>query len=141
MKLSELTKELKEGKHVRRDFWEHAATICLQDGFMKCFRNGEIVFDAILDITAYFESDDWSVVEEEKAPETHLKKRTTKRGFIAYEFLDTYKRECAIRESSLSDGPCLWLEMIAHNSVHLNRQIVVELLPILEFFVSFGRLP
>lgn len=69
MKLSELTKELKEGKHVRKTSWIEGVTAALYGGFgfLRIFRNGDISID-YLSIGELFESDYWEVVSQKVKP-------------------------------------------------------------------------
>lgn len=98
-----------------------------------------------------------------------LKKKPTGRGFNCYEFTDSYGAECSIQESSSAEEPKIWLgaskiglqyfiphqgwqkpnleelfgtnQIVANNRMHLTRDQVATLLPILEVFVKTGRLP
>lgn len=66
--------------------------------------------------------------------------KQTPRGFDYYDFLDHNGEGCSIQKSSLATEDCIWLGM--HNSMrmHLNKEQVKELLPILENFVKTGNI-
>lgn len=98
-----------------------------------------------------------------------VKKGVTGRGFGFFEFTDSYGAECSIQESSSAEEPKIWLgaseigikyfipyqgwkepnleelfgtnQIVANNRMHLTRDQVATLLPILEVFVKTGRLP
>ena len=73
------------------------------------------------------------------------------RGFLKGTFKDRYGKPCSIQKSSLTMEDCIWLGC-DHETVdaqgrpcgarmHLTREMVADLLPILEHFVSTGELP
>lgn len=94
--------------------------------------------------------------------------RKTKRGFARGEFDDLYGNKCSIQESSLADEDAIWLgvddanpkilastlspeltgwvkcpmpEGVSFNTrMHLTREQVSELLPLLQRFVETGEL-
>lgn len=100
-----------------------------------------------------------------------MKARYTERGFALAEFTDQYGSKCSLQESSLATGPCVWLGcddadpkvFIPHGEpawrplelpvlppgghymwttrMHLTREMVAELLPLLQHFVEHGTLP
>lgn len=77
--------------------------------------------------------------------------RTT-RGFVIGKFYDAYDANCSIQESSSID-PHIWLGSddlqekhhvtgeILSTRMHLSREQVEELLPLLHYFVDNGHLP
>lgn len=95
-----------------------------------------------------------------------IKNETTERGFSILKFVDLYGAECSIQKSSLATDDALWIgvtnsePMILGSKVrgdltgwvkypmpndvqiltrmHLNRDQVKELLPILQKFVDSG---
>lgn len=99
-----------------------------------------------------------------------LKLENTERGFGRAEFKDRYGANCSIQESSLATEDCIWLgvndavpqmlvrgegwqpvplpqvdgvRIVAVNDsgrMHLNREQVAALLPLLKRFVKTGRL-
>ena len=94
-----------------------------------------------------------------------MKIEKTPRGFEISEFTDLYGKECSIQKSSLASADAIWLgvdnpgltvfenekkgkylvvEMPKNFSVssrmHLNREQIAELLPILQKFVDTGEL-
>lgn len=89
----------------------------------------------------------------------------TNRGFHIKKFKDLYGEECSIQHSSLATDDAIWLgvdnpELVVfedenmgkyittpmpktfsvHSRMHLNREQVEELLPILQHFVETGEL-
>lgn len=95
-----------------------------------------------------------------------LKTGKTNRGFVRLEFEDFNGKSCSIEESSLATESCIWLghdemdiiyfvpngnppwrplEVPAttqcNTLMHLNRNQVAELLPVLQHFVETGNLP
>jgi hypothetical protein len=73
---------------------------------------------------------------------------TTARGFRYYEFTDRYDGKCSLQESSLATEDAIWLGMnrgTHHHGtclarMHLTREMVARLLPILQEFVDTGHL-
>ena len=63
----------------------------------------------------------------------------TTRGFIIVEFKDFYNFDCSIQESSLATEDCIWLG-VNEKRMHLNREMVQALLPLLFKFVETGGL-
>lgn len=99
-----------------------------------------------------------------------IERDTTGRGFGIGKFTDRNGEGCSIQESSLADEDCIWLGVDDANPqvfipngqpswrplridvppgghtqyttrMHLTREQVAELLPLLECFVKTGRLP
>jgi hypothetical protein len=94
-----------------------------------------------------------------------VKLEPTNRGFLKGEFIDQYGEKCSIQKSSLATEDCIWLgindpiPMVlgpvgtgwqpvplpegAHTAgrMHLSRQMVQDLLPLLQYFVETGELP
>jgi hypothetical protein len=63
------------------------------------------------------------------------------RGFYGYEFLDAYQQAASIQESSLcAEEGHLWLG-VSPDRMHLSQSQVMELLPLLNYFVENGNLP
>lgn len=98
---------------------------------------------------------------------TPLEKKYTGRGFSIYEFIDRYGVECSVQKSSLAFEDCIWLgankiglkefkaghgwtavqledtlehHFNANTRMHLTRQQVADLLPILKRFVETGEI-
>lgn len=94
-----------------------------------------------------------------------IKLRATQRGFSIGEFKDSYGMECKIQKSSIATEDCIWLgitnpkltvfendqkgkylrtEMPSNFDVdsimHLNREQVKNLLPLLQKFAKTGEL-
>lgn len=98
-----------------------------------------------------------------------MKKTTTARGFGRIEFKDYGKVECSIQKSSLATDDAIWFganklgvqefkagagwikrddlevstmehHFVGNNRMHLTREQVAELLPILQKFVETGDL-
>lgn len=86
-----------------------------------------------------------------------LKLEKTERGFARAEFKDLYNFDCSIQESSSADVDAIWLgcQSGAHYMgtvpldeidftclarMHLSRDQVAALLPLLNRFVKTGRL-
>jgi hypothetical protein len=94
----------------------------------------------------------------------------TKRGFAAGTFKDQYGIDCSIQESSLATEACIWLgadeiglkrfepgkgwsdvplensgpggiSHTANTRMHLSRENVIALLPLLQHFINYGTLP
>lgn len=83
----------------------------------------------------------------------------TQRGFGKAVFEDTGGAKCSIQESSLQygdpareEGPMIWLGVdqlgpmegnrkVADGRMHLSRQRVKDLLPLLQHFAETGSLP
>ena len=95
-----------------------------------------------------------------------IKIRHTERGFAIAEFRDEYGEQCSIQKSSLATDDCIWLGVDApsvkvgppwkdvdldtmlgefgdvniHSRMHLTREHVAALLPLLKAFVETGEL-
>jgi len=95
-----------------------------------------------------------------------IKKETTGRGFALGKFTDLYGAECSIQKSSLATDDAIWIgvddanpiimasivredltgtvkypipeEVMLTTRMHLNREQVAELIPILQHFVETG---
>lgn len=73
---------------------------------------------------------------------------TTNRGFDVAVFTDFYGSECSIQKSSLATEDCIWLGVDKHfnpenegsSRMHLTREMVRELLPLLHQFEASGEL-
>lgn len=63
----------------------------------------------------------------------------TDRGFKKIEFNDLYNKKCSIQKSSIASQEAIWFG-IDGDRMHLSREDVKELLPILERFVKKGDL-
>jgi len=72
------------------------------------------------------------------------------RGFLRGKFKDRYGEDCSIQKSSLATEDCIWLGC-DHETVdkqgrpcgarmHLTREMVSDLLPLLQHFVATGDL-
>jgi hypothetical protein len=89
----------------------------------------------------------------------------TQRGFAIGEFTDRYNKKCKIQKSSLATEDCIWLGITeprltvfedekkgkyletdipknwsVDSIMHLTREQVAELLPILQAFVETGEI-
>jgi hypothetical protein len=68
------------------------------------------------------------------------------RGFIGYEFEDLYDSKCSIQESSLATKDAIWFGVHKpfdgnpNTRMHLTREMVKKLLPLLELFVETGSI-
>lgn len=98
-----------------------------------------------------------------------MKIKKTERGFPYTEFKDYNGVECKIQKSSLATDDCIWLgakkiglqefivgkgwiekpecdvhtmehHFVANNIMHLSREQVAELLPVLQKFVETGEI-
>jgi hypothetical protein len=90
-----------------------------------------------------------------------LENTPTFRGFSLYTFVDRYGEACRIQKSSLAFEDCIWLGVkgrvqamapggwvdlevppgsVFTDSMHLTREMVAEMLPILQRFVDTGDL-
>jgi hypothetical protein len=78
----------------------------------------------------------------------------TERGFIRGDFKDRYGAACSIQKNSLATEDAIWLGMQEGTHIknldgsvdclarmHLTREQVAILLPILQHFVETGNLP
>jgi hypothetical protein len=65
--------------------------------------------------------------------------KTTSRGFAYGEFTDYYSELCTIQKSSIATKDLIWLGRDGYR-MHLTRDMVAELLPLLTRFVETGRL-
>ena len=87
----------------------------------------------------------------------------TERGFARAEFTDLYGVKCSLQKSSLATDDAIWLgcndadprqlvygqgwvpvampeEYVANTRMHLSREQVAELLPLLQRFVETGEI-
>lgn len=74
----------------------------------------------------------------------------TNRGFLRGEFTDRYGKACSIQKSSLANEDCIWLGMNegTHHHItgecmarmHLRKDMVKKLIPMLQRFVETGEL-
>jgi hypothetical protein len=78
-----------------------------------------------------------------------MKLDVTNRGFARSDFEDLYGSKCSIQESSLATDDAIWLGVHEGSKdyedkksvrMHLNREQVASLLPLLNRFVKTGRL-
>lgn len=90
--------------------------------------------------------------------------KTTERGFKRAEFTDHYGNQYSIQESSLATEDAIWFginnanpirmepgrgwqpypipdDVLLHTRMHLTREMVAALLPLLQHFVETGELP
>lgn len=97
-------------------------------------------------------------------PGTPVEVSTTHRGFVLSEFKDLYGTECSIQKSSLATADAIWLgcddpnpkqlvpgqgwqpfnlpaDTMCTTRMHLNREMVGKLLPVLQHFYVTGELP
>jgi hypothetical protein len=76
------------------------------------------------------------------------------RGFYGFEFKDLNGDKCSVQESSLATDHAIWVgcnrgthvngpngEEVCLARMHLNREKVAELIPLLRWFVAYGELP
>jgi hypothetical protein len=74
-----------------------------------------------------------------------MKRSTTERGFARYDFNDTYSQKCSLQKSSSCEDR-IWLgvdtDMNGNDCtrMHLSRQQVKDLLPLLKAFVKIGSI-
>jgi len=83
--------------------------------------------------------------------------KRTLRGFVNADFTDLYGSECSIQDSLLATDDAIWLGLDHINAkewstivgvdpekiparMHLSREMVAELLPILQRFVDTGSI-
>lgn len=74
--------------------------------------------------------------------------KPTKKGLLSAEFKDRFGALCAILESSFVDEDCIWFGVqvdpqgrdVLNGCMHLSRDAVHQLLPVLRHFVRTGRL-
>src|SRR4051812_32635371 len=73
---------------------------------------------------------------------------TTERGLRITEFVDLYGAVCHLQESSLATDEAVWLgvfkdlkgDEVRRGRMHLNREQVAALIPLLQLFVDTGRI-
>ena len=65
--------------------------------------------------------------------------KPTTRGFLDGHFIDRYRNDCSIQESSLATERCIWLG-VHENRLHLTQIMAAELIPLLKRFVATGGL-
>lgn len=92
------------------------------------------------------------------AKKFQITSKKTDRGFERFEFTDRYGEVCSIQESSLATDDAIWfgvnhasieeVNLVEENGkkgamarMHLTRDMVKDLLPILQFFADHGELP
>ena len=66
-----------------------------------------------------------------------IKFDSTTRGFSFGEFKDLYGENCSIQMSSRAGPEAIWLGVSEHR-MHLDRQMVRDLIPVLQQFVDTG---
>ena len=91
-----------------------------------------------------------------------IKIKKTERGFSFGEFIDRYGAKCSIQKSSIATEDCIWLginevdpqvmapggwqkfeipgDVLLNAKMHLTKNQVKELLPLLQSFVTTGEL-
>lgn len=68
-----------------------------------------------------------------------MKLTKTDRGFPFATFTDLYDRPCSVQESSLATADAIWLG-VDGSRMHLSREMVDALIPMLQRFVDTGGL-
>lgn len=73
---------------------------------------------------------------------TEIKLGTNERGFAIGKFQDLYGHPCSVQKSSLATDDAIWLgrDNIEHARMHLDRELVAALLPLLQRFIETGEL-
>lgn len=66
--------------------------------------------------------------------------KKTDRGFTRGEFKDRYGEPCSIQKSSFAVDDAIWLGRDSLYRMHLTRDMVAALLPVLKLFVETGKL-
>lgn len=72
--------------------------------------------------------------------------KPTKKGLLSADFLDRFGQECSIQESSYQEEDCIWfgvdkdLRGDQGARMHLTRDMVREVIPVLQHFVRTGAL-
>jgi hypothetical protein len=75
-----------------------------------------------------------------------MKAELTSRGFSRAEFIDRYRSKCSIQDSSLASEDAIWLGVDTDfdgkecTRMHLTRELVRELLPLLQAFAETGSI-
>ena len=78
-----------------------------------------------------------------------MKVGKTERGFVRIDFTDLYGQECSLQESSLATDDAIWLgcnegkhptDGVCYARMHLNREMVEELIVHLYTFLQTGEL-
>ncbi|MBY6918144.1 hypothetical protein FDB50_15550 [Clostridium botulinum] len=64
----------------------------------------------------------------------------TERGFKLISFKDLYGKKCNIQESSLATEEAIWFGVEEVSRMHLSREQVKEILPILQKYVDTGEI-
>ena len=86
-----------------------------------------------------------------------MKAKKTDRGFTYYDFEDRYEQKCSLQDSSLATADAIWFGVDNRGPhmkgpddkfgqdvfarMHLTKEQVKELLPLLQHFVETGFLP
>jgi len=86
---------------------------------------------------------------ENRLTEGMIKKDTTDKGWDVRVFADLYGARCSIQKSSLATKDAIWFGVhedmngkdITKARMHLDVEMVKQLLPILQHFVETGELP
>lgn len=89
--------------------------------------------------------------ERDQEPKT-ISVKANERGFLSGEFLDLNGIRCSIQRSSLATDNAIWLGVhpapdeherrgYGPTRMHLNRQHITALLPLLQHFAETGELP
>lgn len=68
-----------------------------------------------------------------------MEKKTTARGFAYYNFIDRNGHHCKLQKSSVASEDAIWLGTEGEE-MHLNKEHIVMLLPVLSKFVETGEL-
>jgi len=70
----------------------------------------------------------------------------TKRGFVNVKFSDSDNSQCSVQDSSLADADAIWLGVDIDSDgkqctrMHLTKETVARLLPLLQRFVETGSI-
>jgi hypothetical protein len=79
--------------------------------------------------------------EQKALPVPEYKFDKTPRGFRYIEFTDYNGQVGGVQESSLADGPLLWLGKDGSDRMHITQEQARALVGILQYFADIGELP
>lgn len=67
-----------------------------------------------------------------------MDRKITCRGFTYFEFKDRYDETCTLQKSSLASEDCIWFGSDGEHRMHLTKDMVKDLIPILQKFSDTG---
>lgn len=106
-----------------------------------CYLLDEIEIEGNLNITKIEQKEDGSinVINPYEMKQSELNVESTSRGFKLIKFKDSNDNDCSLQESSSASENCIWFGK--DDRMHLNQNMVKNLLPYLQYFSDHGFLP